>query len=319
MPPFAETILFVFILIVVGYGAAASRLLKQETGDAMADFVFTLALPLLLFRTIATADFSGAAPWGLWIAYFTAVAVTWAAGHLVIRRVWGRDARAGVVAGVTAAFSNLVLLGLPLVQGVYGADGLAVLSLIVSVHLVVMMAASLALFEWAVRRDGIGAGTSGLAAVLRGFAAQLLRNPLIVGILCGLAARMVSLPLTGLVDRLVDSIADVAGPVALIAMGISLRRFGLRGHMRPALALCALKLGLMPAVALLMALALSLPPLTAQVAVVAASLPAGVNAWLIASRFDTGQRLASTSMTLATAAAALTTLFWAGVAAAVFR
>jgi malonate transporter and related proteins len=61
-----------------------------------------------------------------------------------------------------------------------------------------------------------------------------------------------------------------------------------------------------------------LPPLTAQVAVVSASMPAGVNSWLIANKFNTGQRLASTAMTMSTPLAVLSTLFWVFVAAHVF-
>jgi malonate transporter and related proteins len=313
-----ETILFVFILIVLGYGAVALGLLKAEAGDGLSDFVFTFAIPLLLFRTILAAEFGDAAPWGLWATYFTAVAVTWTSGHLIIRRVFGRDARAGVVAGVTAAFSNLVLVGIPLVSGVYGTDGLVILSLIVSVHLVIMMATSIALFEWAVRRDGVVTGRVGIWPLVSGFVVQLLRNPLVIGILCGLAARLSGIEMPALATRLVDSLANVAAPVALFAMGMSLRRFGLHGHLVPALSLSLLKLMLMPAVALAMAWLLDLPPLTAQVAVIAASLPAGVNSWLIASRFNTGQRLASTAMTVGTTLAVGTLIFWATVAAMVF-
>lgn len=318
MPPFVETILFVFLLIVLGYAAVAVGVLKAEVGDGISAFVFTIAVPLLLFRTLMGADFGGAAPWGLWLTYFSAVAVTWAAGHLVIRRVFGRDARAGVVAGVAAAFSNLVLVGLPLVAGVFGHDGLTILSLIISVHLVVMMAVSMVLFEWALRRDGIVSGRVGLARLVLSFAGQLVRNPLIIGILCGLAGRFAGVPMPSLASRLVDSLADVAGPLALFAMGMSLRRFGVAGHIVPSLALGSLKLGLMPLVALVMAKLVGLPPVSAQVAVVAASLPAGVNSWLIANRFNTGQRLASTAMTLETAASVVTMLFWAYVAALVF-
>jgi predicted permease len=61
-----------------------------------------------------------------------------------------------------------------------------------------------------------------------------------------------------------------------------------------------------------------LPPLTAQVAVAAASLPAGVNSYLIATQFGTGQALASSAMTLGTGAAVVTTTLWLSLAAMVF-
>ena len=80
--------------------------------------------------------------------------------------------------------------------------------------------------------------------------------------------RITGLPLPALAVRLVDALANIAGPVALFAMGLGLCSFGISGNVRPALALSALKLMLMPAVALGLAWLLGLPPLSAKVAVV---------------------------------------------------
>ena len=75
------------------------------------------------------------------------VIVTWTAGHLVTTRVFGRDSKAGVVGGVSSAFSNLVLLGIPFMLGVFGQKGFEELSLLISVHLPTMLMASIILFE----------------------------------------------------------------------------------------------------------------------------------------------------------------------------
>ena len=61
-----------------------------------------------------------------------------------------------------------------------------------------------------------------------------------------------------------------------------------------------------------------LPPLTAKVAVATAALPAGINTYLIAVQFGTGQGLASNQMTITTACAVVTTAFWLSVAEMVF-
>ena len=205
MPPFAETILVVFTLIGIGYAAAALRVLRPETGDGLSDFVFTIAVPLLLFRTIATASFDHGAPWALWVTYFTAVLVTWSSAHVAIRAGFGRDARSGVVAGVTAGFSNLVLLGIPFMTGLYGEPGLAILSQIVSVHLPIMMAASIILFEWALKRDGAGSQARTAFALVTGFLRQLVSNPLIIGILAGLLVRLSGLEMPVVADRVIAS------------------------------------------------------------------------------------------------------------------
>ncbi|MCY0147692.1 AEC family transporter [Hoeflea sp. G2-23] len=314
MPVFAETILVVFSLIAIGFAATRFRLIKPETGDGLSDFVFTIALPLLLFRTISTLGFDHGAPWMLWAVYFSAVFITWGFAHLTIRAGFGRDARSGVVAGLSAGFGNLVLLGIPFITGLYGEAGLAVLSQIVSIHMPIMMAASILLYEWALRRDGAVTSPANLSALSVQFLRQLFSNPLIIGILAGVLARYTGFVLPGVVDRVVASLAGVAGTVALFAMGASLEGYGIRGQVRQALSLVSLKLLLMPALALGLAMLAGLPEFQVKIAVAAASLPAGVNSWLIASRLGTGQRLASSSMTLGTALSAVTTGVWLFIA-----
>ncbi|MDR7220287.1 AEC family transporter [Aminobacter aminovorans] len=315
MSPLVETVLFVFGLVALGYLAGATGYLRSETGDALSEFAIGVALPLLLFRTMIGADFHGSAPWSLWATYFIAVTVAWTAGHLVTTRMFGRDGQAGVVGGVSSAFSNLVLLGIPFMLGVFGQEGFEILSLIVSVHLPTMMMASIILFEmFGPRRSE----PMHPVVIIRDFLRKILTNPLIVGILAGLAWRATGVPMPGLATRFIDALANIAGPVALFAMGLGLKKFGISGNIKPALALSVLKLMLMPAVALLFAWLFGLPPLSAKVAVAAASLPSGVNSYLIATQFGTGQALASNQMTIATACAAATTAFWLTIATMVF-
>lgn len=315
MSPVFETILFVFGLVALGYLAGLTSYLKAEVGDALTEFAIGVALPLLLFRTMVGADFHGSAPWALWSAYFAAAAVAWAAGHLVTTRVFGRDSQAGVVGGVATAYSNLVLLGIPFMLGVFGQEGFEVLSLLIAVHMPAMTMISIILFDVFGHRK---TGTISAGEILRAFLRRVLPNSLMIGILAGLIWRMTGFALPVFADRLIDSLADIAGPLALFAMGLGLRRFGISGNVLPALALSALKLFLMPAVALGAALLLDLPPMTAKVAVAAAALPSGVNSYLLAVQFGTGQALASNQMTIATACAVVTTAFWLTVAHAVF-
>jgi predicted permease len=264
---------------------------------------------------MAQANFHGAAPWALWASYFFAVAVTWGIAHLIVTRIFGRDSASGIVGGVCAAFSNAVLLGIPFMLGVYGRSGVEILSLIVSVHMIAMLIASAVLFELFGRSGG---AHKGWRELFKGFLQKLAANPLIIGIAVGLLWRAGGLALPSLAQRFVDAIADTAGPLALLAMGLGLRKFGISGNLLPSIVLSALKLMLMPALALAAAWALGLPPLAAKVAVATASMPSGVNSYLIAVQFRTGEALASSQMTIATIAAVVTTAFWLAVAHAVF-
>jgi predicted permease len=314
----AATITIIFSIIMLGYIFAKLKILSDATGDGLADFVFVVSTPLLLFRTMLTADFSTGNPWALWLVYFTGVIVAWTAAHCGIRLMFGRDRRAGVVAGVTGAFSNLVFLGMPLMLGVYGQEGLVIISLIISIHMPLMMATSLMLNEWALRKDGVISGETGKAETVIKFFSALLRNPLVIGILTGWLVRLSGLSIPQLPMQLISMLADVSGPLALFAMGMGLKKFGISGNVIAAGVNASFKLLLMPAVVFVMAWFLGLPPLSAKVAITAAALPSGVNSYLIATRFGVGQGLSSTSMVLATAASALTLAMWIALAQAVW-
>jgi len=316
MEQMIDVVLPVFGLIAIGYAIAGARFLGEDTGEALAGFVFAVAIPLLIFRTLATADFSGASPWLIWIPFFAVFGVNWVLGDVLIRRFFRRDARAGLVAGISSAYGNTVLLGIPLTLAAYGGDGAVPMALIVAVHLPVMMVASAVLIERALRLDGIAEGHLDAKTRARNVLVSLAANPIIVGLFAGAAWRLLGLPLAGLPAVLVNRLADVASTVALFAMGMSLWRYGLRGNIRAGLLLSALKLLLQPALVLIAVRTVApMPASWARVAVLASACPTGVNAYLVAARFRTGEALASNAITLSTALAALTVSFWIQVVA----
>ncbi|MBX3582585.1 MAG: AEC family transporter [Rhizobiaceae bacterium] len=310
-----ETILFVFGLVALGYLAGLTGYLKIQVGDALNQFAVGVAMPLLLFRTMVGADFHGSAPWALWSSYFIAAALTWAVAHLVMTMVFRRDPQMGVIGGFSASYSNLVLLGIPFMLGVYGAPGFEILSLLVAIHLPVMTMVSIVLFDFFGQRKS---GGMGVGEIGRAFASRVVPNPLMIGIFAGVLWRMTGMELPAIIERLVDALAGIAGPLALFAMGLGLRKFSISGNFLPAAVLSLLKLFLMPALVVGMALLLGLPPMTAKVAVAAAAMPAGVNSYLLAVQLGTGQGLASSQMTIATVCAVVTTAFWLTIAHAVF-
>jgi predicted permease len=304
-------VLPVFGLIALGYAAAWSGMLRRETGEALSDFVFIIAIPVLVFRTLATAVFGGDSPWGLWVAYFAVFAVMWVIGSGTIRRLFGRDARAGVVAGISTAYGNTVLVGIPLALAAYGNDGAVAMALIIAIHLPVMMGASAILIERAERLDGVTEAPRSAAVMARSVLANLGRNPIIIGIVLGAAWRLTGIPLGGVAGTLVNRLAEVAATLALFAMGMSLKKYGIRGNIRAGIVLSVLKLLVMPALAFVLArYVVPMPPVWAKVMVLTAACPTGVNAYLVAARFRTGEALASNAITISTGFAVVTTALW---------
>ena len=86
-------ILPAFGLIAVGFLALRTGLVSPRAGDGLSEFVYTLAVPCLIFRTLARAEVPDVQPWGYWIAYFAGVAIVWALAMVVAAPVGGERVR----------------------------------------------------------------------------------------------------------------------------------------------------------------------------------------------------------------------------------
>ena len=312
MSAVAFNVVPIFALILLGFILVKSGYLNVTVGEALGEFVFRVAVPVLLFRTIAEAEFEGQSPWGIWVAYFAGVAVTWTVAHLTATMVFKRDGRIGVLAGVSSAFANSVFIGLPLVARIVGEEGLVAISILLSVHLPVMMIAGSLLMERAERREGTRPSQS-MALLLVGIGKSLVRNPLVIGLVAGALFHTGGVPLSGPVKVIVDQIAGVAAPAALISIGMAVVKYGVRGNLGPAVAMTAFKLVLLPASVYLACRILGLSPEWTAAMVLTSSVPTGVNAWLLANHFGVGHGLASSTITLTTAIGVFTVSLWAWI------
>ena len=305
-----ETVAPVAILVAVGWLCAVTKVLKEEVGDGLVAFVTTIAVPVLLARTVAGGPPLEATVLRLYASYFAGVAVVWSIAAFTVGHLWGRGARTGMIAGVGAGFSNIVLMGIPTIGLAYGQAGLDVLFLLLAVHLPIMVTAATIHMEWAVRADGVEDAAFSWSATARRIGASLGKNPFIIGIAFGLAWRATGLPFTGLADRVAGLLGNAAGPVALFAVGMSLAKYRVRGEIGPAVLIAGLSLFLLPATVWSVAQALAMPPLWTQVAVLAASMPTGVNAYLFASYFGVAKETAAGAIVVATAGALVTAPVW---------
>ena len=315
MEDILHIVLPAFLLIGLGYLFARVGYLGESVGDALADFVFKVAVPVLLMKSIATAEFSGANPWTFVLVYFLSIGAVWVLAILIIRLIFKRGSRAAVIAGVAAGFSNLVLLGIPLVERAYGQEGLQILLFLISVHLPGMMAISTFLMEHAVRSDGIEKGKIQLTTIARNLGRNLMVNPIVIGIFAGLLWRLTGIGIGGIAAQVMDLLAKTTGPLALVSLGMSLIKFGIRGNLFAAVSLAALSLLAMPAVVYVLATTLfALPPLWFKVALLGASCPTGVNAYLIANYFKNAEGLASSTIVLALLGSLVTIPLWLSLA-----
>ncbi|MGD9868443.1 MAG: AEC family transporter, partial [Hyphomicrobiales bacterium] len=110
------TVAPIFGLIALGYLLGRLNYLSEAAGKGLAEFVFSVAVPALLFRMMIGAHPppADAGPLSLWGAYYLAVAAVWITAALATRVILKRPATDGASVAMAAGYGNVVMLGIPI-------------------------------------------------------------------------------------------------------------------------------------------------------------------------------------------------------------
>ena len=346
-------LLAIFMAVGLGWLAGRLRWLGEVDGSTdparlLGKLAFTVFVPALLFRTTARLDLARM-PWSTVLAYFAP-----AMAMLVLVYVAGRLARRGrrtavgaadlaadgatnlaadpaadpaageaaaaapAVRSITAVFGNSVQVGIPLVAALYGEAGLGIHIALTSVHALLLLTTLTLLVELDLARErAVHAAGAGIWRTLRGTVRNMVIHPVVMPVLLGLACNLAGLALPGAVDETLKLLGSAVAPLCLVLIGISLATTRVRGSVRAALGLSALKLLALPALVLGVAHGgFGLVGLPLQVAVLMAAMPIGTNALLFAQRYRAREAETTTAIVLSTLGFALTAPLWLAVVAA---
>jgi malonate transporter len=289
-----QAILPIFALVLLGYLLGWRQWLSAESAAGLANITFKLFMPTLLFAGIAKAPLADGLSPMLLLAYYLPVLLVFALVNLIVHRQRGTATPLGLV----AAFSNNVLVGIPLVTTLMGSAGLVYVFAILVFH-------SLTLFSL---HSFYAAFGSPERVDARGLLKNLA-NPMIVGLLLGALLNVSEVSLPEPLWRMFTWLAQAALPCALIVLGVSLSRYRLRPS-RMVLGLTLAKLVLFPA--MVWWLSTQLPGLSdaaRTVLVLLAACPSGVNVLAFAKNPE-DTRSVSSAVFLSTVLAALTLPMW---------
>jgi malonate transporter and related proteins len=302
-----DVVLPVFLIIGFGYAAARAKLLSESAIDGLMRFSQSFAIPCLLFRSIAGLDLSTSFDIGLLSSFYIGAFVAFAVGFFGAHLGFARPLDESVAIGFACMFSNSLLMGLSITERAYGPEALAGNYAIIAMHSPLFYAFGIGLMEWVRSR---GQGLSGLA-LSRQMAKAIFSQPLVIGIVAGLAVNLTGLPIPDSVGAAADMMARAGLPAALFGLGGILLRYRPEGDKALIALVVVITLVLHPVVTYALArwvFAIDIAALRS--AVVTSAMPPGVNAYLFAHLYGTGRRVAASSVLIATGISILTAWFW---------
>ncbi|MGH1574905.1 AEC family transporter [Methylobacterium sp. P31] len=270
----------IFALILVGFLCGRFGVFTREATDTINRFAVYLALPALIFTTMARITPAEVGQVGFAAAFAAGIAVTFALAFWLGLRRGGSIADASVE-GLDAGYSNVGFMGIPLCLLVFGQDGLPAAVIATLFTACVLFLTAIVLVEFGLRRD------INRRSTLRRLLLSLTRNPLFLSPIAGLAFGLTGLPLPLPLDTAAKLLGGAASPCALVCIGLFLaQESGVAGDWRLIARLVVLKLLFQPAVTAFLTFAVfDVPPLWARAAVLLAALPIGSGPFTIAKLY----------------------------------
>lgn len=223
----------IFLLMVLGFVFRRIGWIDDVFASRMNKFVFLVPLPCLLFEDLATVDFSKA--WNPKFVIFcfaaTLISIAFAAA---ISFLWKDRTTQGEF--IQASYrSSAALLGIAFIQNIYGNAGMGPMMIIGSVPLYNIMAVVVLSFFQPERK---AIDRSLIKTTLKG----IITNPIIIGIIVGLAWSALKLPLPSIAEKTVSEIGNTATPLGLMAMGAAFDIRKAFGMIKPAMTAAVIKL-----------------------------------------------------------------------------
>lgn len=300
--PVVASLTPVFLLIALGWFAGRRNWISDGGVKDLSNLVFLLLIPSLLFRTMSSVRFEQLDLRPI-AAYFHAALLL-----LALSIAWRGFNRRSVVMALAGTFSNMVMIGITLVELAYGKAGLVTLLTLVSVHALILLTVGSVVLELTVAREARqdGGRQVHLAQTAWSAVKGALIHPIPLPILCGLLYAQTGWGLPMVVDKPLQLLGSAFGPISLVLVGVTLAKTALGHHLRSAALIVVSKNLVLPVMVGLSAWAMGITGLQLTVLVVAGALPIGANVFLFAQRYEVAQDLTTASMGLSTVVALFT-------------
>lgn len=292
-----ESILPIFLLVLLGIGLKRLPFLDGGLWPGLESFGFYVLFPALLFLTLANADFTGLEIGAVGLSAFLAVIITFA----VLAILYPFLMAGGVTpAAYTSIFQTATrwngFVALAIAERYLGPQSLGIVALVMAVNIIPLNLVNVGMLLW------VGGGNRSFVS----FVKKTATNPLILSCLAGLLMHAMPFGIYGPIEQAIDLLARSALGLGLIMVGAGLRVGDALRPEKTVVLASALKLVLMPMLMVGLALAFGLKGEVIVLLAICGAVPTAMNGFLLARQMGGDAPLYAATATVQTAASFFT-------------
>ncbi len=296
-----NVILPILLLLLVGMILKKIGFLGDSFTDAADKLVFKLGLSSMLFLDVATASLEQLPDSSLILFAVISVTVSFIAVSFITMAVTKDNGKRGAMTqGICR--SNFVILGVPLLSGMFGEEEAASVALLIPIVILMFNGYSvIVLSVFAPREKQLTIGQT-----LMRIGKSIITNPLIFGVILGIPFMLTGWELPLSVTKTVVYLGDLATPLALISLGASFSLKSFRGNFAYAAGSAAAKTVLLPLFMCTAAALVGLRGASLGTVLVMFGAPTAVSSYIMAKNMGSDHELAGQILFLTTAVCVFT-------------
>lgn len=299
----------IFLVILLGWFLGKIGLLNDAFNKTANTYVFQCALPVSLFLSIAEMDFYSDFDLGFCLFCFVGTAVmflaAWGIAWLFVRD----RGQVGAFAQASAR-SSAAILGIALAVSIYGEAGMVPMMIVSAVPLFNVFSVMILCFSPQIDENGNPLPRQQGASAVAAACLDVIKNPLILGILIGLPFPLLRLSLPPIIGSALKSVGGTASPIALLVVGATLSGSQTKIRWKTALGATMVKLLLLPGIFLPVGALLGFRNSALVAILIMAGSPTTVAAFVMAKNMHADSTLTSGVIILATLLSSATITFW---------
>lgn len=293
----------IFLVMVIGYILKQIGMLNDNFVTVANRFNFKVTLPFMLFRDISGVDIR--AVFDIRYVLFCALVSTacfwiiWGGVKLFLKDQSMRGAF------VQASFrSSAAVMGLAFIQNMYGSSAMGPLMIVSAVPLYNIFSVIVLTFE------GARSGEVDPKQKIKAACINIAKNPIILGILTGLIVGLLGIDFPVIVDKTVNSVAQMATPLALITIGAGFEGRKALTKIRPTIAASMIKLVIQPLIFLPVAAWMGFRGEQMIAILIMLASPTTPSCYIMAKNMDNDGVLTASVIVMTTLLAAFTLTGW---------
>lgn len=279
------------VLLLTGFILVKVKIMSGDFRKALTDFIINFILPCNIIKSFII-EFDMQIMRDCFVILLVSCA-TQLVSHFLGKLLFSRaeDGKRQSLLYITQV-SNAGFLGSPIVEGLYGAQGLLYASVYLVPQRIMMWSFGVACF-------------SGIRG--KGVLKKVVTHPCILAVFIGLILMLTQLPLPVWIEKPLGMVGSCNTALSLIVIGGVLAELDPRSILnKQSVFCCFVRLILIPAVVLGGCMALQLEQLVVECAVVLAGMPAPLTTAMLASQYGKDEKFAVSLIFLSTIASMVT-------------